>query len=315
LEAPIEIVHGDAVEAEAEAELAGSAVVHKYQYDYSFGEPTMQETMQRLVRSGGGEKIAESGVHSLLSAALNTVGMGACLGYAVALSLLFKRAILRNLCTNTTFAAYADYTLSVSRIVSTEEAAHQLEWFKKVLADPDDCTFSLLPGVPVRNIALLPNVLSGADVICVAVRGGTDEQPYLDLNPRKRSRTTPPPPMEPKPPLVMLHMCCANYDGGATIQKHNNQVAKSGTQLQSVRKCFAAARYKEVAQTFAETFAVIPVLFEMPQRDSELPASEKDYVLVSDRQNWEHVFDSDTMQLLETRGSIDSGGLVVSTFG
>jgi hypothetical protein len=297
-------VRGDAVEAEAEAEVAESGVVHKYQYDYSFGEPTMQETMQRLVRSGGGEKIAESGVHSLLSAALNTVGMGACLGYAVALSLLFKRAILRNLCTNTTFAAYADYTLSVSRIVSTEEAAHQLEWFKKVLADPDDCTFSLLPGVPVRNIALLPSVLSGADVICVAVRGGTDEQPYLDLNPRKRSRTTPPPPMEPKPPLVMLHMCCANYDGGATIQKHNSQVAKSRTQLQSVRKCFAAARYKEVAQTFAETFAVIPVLFEMPQRDLELPAGEKDYVLVSDRQNWEHVFDSATVQLLETRGEV-----------
>jgi hypothetical protein len=304
LEAPIEIVHGDAVEAEAEAEVAESGVVHKYQYDYSFGEPTLQETLQRLVRSYGGERIAESGIHSLLSTTLTPAAMGACLGYAVALSLLYKRAILRTLCTNTTFAAYADYTLSVSRIVSTRGAEHQLEWFKKVMADPDDCTFSLLPGVPVRNIALLPNVLSGVDVICVAVRGGTDEQPYLDLNPRKRSRTTPPPPMEPKPLLVMLHMCCANYDGGATIQKHNSQVAKSGTQLQSVRKCFAAARYKEVAQTFAETLAVIPVLFEMPQRDLELPAGEKDYVLVSDRQNWEHVFDSATVQLLETRGEV-----------
>lgn len=268
----------------------------RHEYNYRFGEPTMQEAMLRLVRADS--EVAELGIRSLLASTLNGAGTGACLDYAVALSLLYKPAIFQNLTAGTAaFGNFAGFTLSLSRIVPTSEAAHQLEWFEKVLNDPEDCTFSQLPGVPVKNIAILPSILSGSDVICVAVCGGSTDQPYIQRGPNKKSRTT-------TPPMVILHTYCANYhNSGAAPKEHESQLEMSGPQFQfqSARKCFVGERYKQVAGDYGDAFTVIPILFEMPQRD--LPSAiEKDYVLVSDQQNWEHVFNEATMQLLGTRG-------------
>jgi len=49
-----------------------------------------------------------------------------------------------------------------SRIVSTSPAEHQLEWF----------WLTLMPGVAVKNVAILPYTLAGIVVICVALHYG-----------------------------------------------------------------------------------------------------------------------------------------------
>jgi len=122
------------------------------------------------------------------------------------------------MCSGTAFNDYADYTMP--RRVGTPAGA---EWFEKGLVDPDDSsTFSLLPGVAVKNIAILHSKLTGTDLICVALYDGANDQ---SKGKRKVNM----------PQLVFLHMCCANYD---------SHVAKSGAQFQSKRECFVADRYR-----------------------------------------------------------------------
>jgi hypothetical protein len=55
-----------------------------------------------------------------------------------------------------------------------DEESRFLEWMGKVLADPDERTFSLLPGTPVNQMIISPPSAAGADCICVAIRKGVD---------------------------------------------------------------------------------------------------------------------------------------------
>jgi hypothetical protein len=88
---------------------------------------------------------------------------------AVALVMLGKRtSVLEKVCHDTQFVMYAGCQMDINRVVFISTVEHQLEWLKCVISSPDDCSFSLLPGVPVKNIVLLPSVSSGVDFICIA---------------------------------------------------------------------------------------------------------------------------------------------------
>lgn len=121
--------------------------------------------------------IADLGICGLLQSALTGPALGEYLDFAVTLTMLYKGSvILRDLLNGTSFQQYSHYKLSLRRVVSTSSADHQLEWFRRVSSNPEDCEYSLLPGVPVKNIAILPNALSGADAICVENVRSSDVQ-------------------------------------------------------------------------------------------------------------------------------------------
>ncbi len=222
---------------------------NKYQFQFRFGEPFMQDAMLRFVRQK--PEIAARGVPTILSNTVNAAGMDTRqLGCAVALSLMFKQeTFLRQMCSGTAFEDYADHTLSLSRIVSISAAEHQLEWLQKVLANPEDCSFSLLAGVPVKNIVIVSSTSCGEEVICVALRHGSDDQAFVGTGKHK---------VEIKQQLVVLHMSCGKYHGDIMQETPNQGVT---------RKSFASDRYKEMAGQFAEKLSVIPILFELPQSD------------------------------------------------
>jgi hypothetical protein len=179
-----------------------------------------------------------------------------------------------------------------------------------VLDDPDDCNFSLLPGVPVKKIILLlPSVLSGADGICVALPSDQQqsaEHPVTATRKRKDSS------VKQKPDVVFVHICCATYDGGVTREKHASQLLKSGDQFSQVseKKCKAAKRYKQVAQKFAEEYDVIPVLVEIPGNDNIDPTKDKGVVMVTDAHKGLELLSQDAIDVLKhpRTASAPSGG-------
>ena len=278
-----------------------------YEFDYIFGEPGLQEALLRIVWKE--PAVADAGIRSILRGALTGSALGSYLDYAVALALISRRdSVLVELCRgHPVFSQYAAYELQISRVVCTSSAEDQHEWFKKVIADPENDTFSLLPGVPVKNIAILPSVLSGADFICVALQAPPGEPagplPPTDLPPcapppsppaprymtRKRKLETAAAQEKgvveeaPKPKIVFVQVCCANYKGGVPSTKHNDQASKATDQFsaQAKRRCLAGDRYKEVAQQNASLFKYVPVLVEIPQ---DHPDPSDGYILVTEKE-------------------------------
>ena len=286
----------------------GSPQQVRYSFKYRYGEPTLQEALLRFSRKDG--TIADRGICKMLSSALAPSALGQYLDYAVVLSLLCRGSLaLSALVAETDLEKYSTYTLSLDRVVYTSKAEDQLEWFRRVLDDPDDCSFSLLPGVPVKKIILLPSVLSGADGICVALPSGQQqsaEHPVTATRKRKDS------PLKQEPDVVFVHICCATYDGGVTREKHESQLLKSGDQFSQVseKKCKAAKRYKEVAQGFAEAYDVIPVLVEIPGNYNIDPTKDKDVVMVTDAHKGLQLLSQDAIDVLKQprSASAPSGG-------
>lgn len=276
----------------------------RYAFSYVYGEPTLQEALLRRFRQDF--SIADRGIRTMLSSALAASALGEYLDYGVALSLLCRGSLaLRALVAETIFEKYSAHVLSLDRIVRTSTVDEQLEWFRRVLADPDDCHFSLLPGVPVKKIILLPSVLSGADGICVALPQQPAEHSVPDSRKRKDSPLN-------KPNLVFMHFCCATYEGGATKSKHEDQLLKSADQFSQIseKKSKAAQRYKEVAQEYAEQYDVIPVLVEIPGNRRIDPTKFKDVVIVTDAHKGQQLLSQAAINVLtHPRGaSVPSGG-------
>ena len=92
-----------------------------------------------------------------------------------------QRILINNLCgAHNEFIKFTRYQLKLSRIVVVNHSKHLVEWMTKVLADPDDRTFSLLPGVSVSHMIISPPKNSGADCICVALPPNIDEASQHD---------------------------------------------------------------------------------------------------------------------------------------
>lgn len=275
----------------------------RYAFSYVYGEPTLQEALLRRCRQK--PSIADRGIRRMLSSALAPSTLGQYLDYAVVLSLLCRGSLaLHGLVAGTNYVKYSTYVLSLDRIVSTSTVHEQLEWFQRVLDDPDDCHFSLLPGVPVKKIVLLPSVLSGTDGICVALPGD-QQQPVEHSRKRKDSPLN-------TPNVVFMHFCCATYEGGATTSKHDSQLLKSGDQFSQVseKKSIAAQRYKQVAQEYAEKYAVIPVLVEIPGNKKVDPTEDRDVVIVTDVHKGLQLLSQDAIDVLthSRSASAPSGG-------
>ena len=267
----------------------------RYSFTYRYGEPTLQEALLRPFREDF--SIADRSICTMLSSALALSELGSYLNYAVVLSLLCKGALaLRALVAGTNFEMYSSYVLSLDRIVRTSTVDEQLEWFRRVLADPDDCHFSLLPGVPVKKIILLPKVLSEADGICVALPRD-QQQPAEHSVPDARKRKDSPVKLNPN--VVFMHFCCATYEGGATQAKHESQL-KSGDQFLQVseKQCKAAQRYKVVAQQYAEEHDVIPVLVEIPGNKQIDPSEVRDVVIVTNTHKGLELLSQDAINVL-----------------
>lgn len=281
----------------------------EYKFEYIYGEPGLQEALLRMVWQN--RALADAGIRSVLRGAITGSTLGSYLDYAVALALISRRSsVLKDLCSgHRVFKRYAEYTLQISRVVCTNQADHQLEWFEKVIADPEDDTFSLLPGVPVRNIAILPSVLSGADIICVAVQGP------LGGPPASPTASVPPPPdAQPSPPwtrrrarkleelavapsaVIFAQFCCANYKGGVNSTKHLDQVIKSTDQFSATaERCIAGERYREVAKEHSDKYAYLPILVEIPQYD---PDERDEYILITE-QNAKVLFSQAVVEVFE----------------
>jgi hypothetical protein len=241
--------------------------VVKFHFVHNYGEPGLLEALLRVVWRD--PSIADDGILQLVRSTRTASALGRNLATAVALSILSRRATaMRALCqTHAELGRFADYTLNIERIVEIRSSEQQLEWLERALADPDECAFSLLPGVPVKTMVLLPCGNSGADLIFIASRpavsrmAGTaaavaSSEPFSRYTlpravTRKRSAEaalleeaeTEPTGLESSPrapSLVLVHVSCASYGGGDTSAQREKNIALAGAQY---RQLIASSRH------------------------------------------------------------------------
>jgi hypothetical protein len=147
-----------------------------YRFNYNFNEPLLQQALcDRMMNS---LDIARHGIKSFLSMDTN---VRPSLDAIAVLSLFAnhhtnevrepyeQHSVWRALWKGTKWERhYAKYDFQVSHIVRTDRNEDQLEWFRKLLEDPKDTTFSLLPEVPVSEIAVLLSSNDCVDVVLMA---------------------------------------------------------------------------------------------------------------------------------------------------
>ena len=155
----------------AEVKNASGKVEHHF--DNQFGEPGLQEALQMFVCTPDAmrNQVARLGIDAFLRNQGNASGqLGAAWDKALALAFLYRRDdLLKRMLErqHRSLNKYQNYELTVKRVVEVN-TKQQLEWFQLVNADLMDTTFSLAPGIAVRDIVILPNEGSGAGLICVA---------------------------------------------------------------------------------------------------------------------------------------------------
>jgi hypothetical protein len=258
-----------AVKQEATYNLDELQVV-KFNFVHNYGEPGLLEALLRVVRRD--PSIADDGILQLVRSTHTAPALGSNLATAVALSILSRRATaMRALCqTHADLGKFGDYTLDIERIVEIRSAEQQLEWLGRVLADPDECAFSLLPGVPVKSMVLLPCNCPGADLVFVASRpaessmagtaaAGARTEPSRSYTiPRAvtRKRSAEAALLEEAetvavgqagqasssraPSLVLVHISCATYADSVTSANHEKNIALAGAQY---RQLIASSRH------------------------------------------------------------------------
>lgn len=233
-----------------------------YRFTYTFGEPLLQQALLATVIHN--PRIATKGIHAFLNASVSAVTTGVNLDFVVAFSLLIKyycrgggndsdvdQSLLSILCRGTRWEKeYSHYELNISHIVGTSSVQDQEEWFRKLMTNPEDNTFSLLPGVPVKSILVLPSTLSGADVILVAMKKEiTDAYSGDDANAS----------------FLIVQFCCASYSKNVTMKKHNDQLSKSNEQFEHLKQPSQyAKKYMKLATENAHRIEYLPVLVEIP---------------------------------------------------
>jgi hypothetical protein len=252
---------------------------------------------------------------------LSASSLGTALDFAVILSLINRQDyILKSLSAiNKNFARCAKYSLCLTRVVSIKEAKYQNEWFEKVISNPNDDTFSLLPGVAVKNIVIQPHPSSGSDCICVAVlddqysvvKGAvtpqsTPQSPYIMTTRSRALKETSKKAADVKSTVVgdrnilFVSVACALYSGMVPAAKHLDQMRKVQIKNQFSHSEIVAGRaFEALARDNAEKFDCLPILVEIAKYDEQPDVSEE-YILISET-NAQVLFTSATVSMLVDR--------------
>eukprot|EP01032_Pedospumella_encystans_P011035 gene11035-12866_t len=146
-----------------------------------YGEQGLLEAVQRIILNAPNRKIRVQGVVTdlLKRVTFDRSALGSVFDYALALSLLMcGPSFLSTYCIDPQYETYKlNYTVSLRRVVAVSTVQEQLEFLHRAMRDPDDVEFSLMPGIPVKHIAILPHKRSGADLLFMATRKSTIEEP------------------------------------------------------------------------------------------------------------------------------------------
>jgi hypothetical protein len=200
---------------------------------------------------------------------------------------------------------YKDYQLTVKRIVAVN-AEEQLEWFKLVNKDVMAIDFSLMPGIPVRDILILPSTFSGADVIGVATppeAGPATEAGNKTIGaPAGASIINPPPAHDesafsyayttrtrsakkariatesaPAPRLFVQLGSALLYSGTGPPTKVEDQMRKCTTQFAAGTGGAAGKEYAELERALLEEgqIAHLPILSELPTSNYKYSEEQK----------------------------------------
>jgi hypothetical protein len=141
-----------------------------FRFHYRYGEPALLEMLLRYVTTH--RQVADNAITAFLQGAIGASALGQYLEFAVIMAFLSRQStIMQSLCSQNRYSSskFHGYNLNLSRVVTISSSEHLTEWITKLLANPNDRTFSLLRGVPVASIILSPPNASGADCICAAL--------------------------------------------------------------------------------------------------------------------------------------------------
>jgi hypothetical protein len=293
----------------------------RYSFSFRHGEPALQEALLRFVREN--PSVALDGIYVLLSSQLDAQSLGATLDMAVMLALICQGdSVLKTLCMEHScfrqFAAHFD--LEINRVVKINDANEEMEWVEKGMRDPNDQTFSALPGVPIKNIAIFPHKNSGADCLCFATslndeaRAMTIEKGVTTtdtstgggcaaMTPQKQAITTQQtrsPYMlrsqktkddfnrkdtdlaQTKNEILVVSVVCACYTGGASVSKHFDQERKVQMKLQfSHTDTTAAEAFADLEKRHHHRYSNLPIIVEIPMKTKQCDVSDE-YILISE---------------------------------
>ncbi len=255
----------------------------EHHFTYQFGEPGLQEALLRYVTRPGVDRsvIAMAGIQAYILSQDSASGLGACCDRALALSFLVRRKhILRTMLSgHPGLHIYQDYEFTVKRVVEVN-AEQQLEWFQLVNSDPISTSFSLMPGIPVRDILILPSTFSGADVIGVATppeagltaeagkQGGGEERAfsYATRSGAKKARVQVCAPGRARVPLLFVQICSALYWSKVPTAKVEDQMGKCAEQFATQGGGGAAKEYAKIERELLGSGQIshLSILSELP---------------------------------------------------
>ena len=301
----------------------------EYLFTFKFGEPGLQEALLRYLKRPDVDRsdIAMAGIQAYLLSQDSPGGLGACCDRALALSFLVKReSILRTMLKDHPgLHIYQDYEFTVKRVVEVT-AEQQLEWFDLVNKDVMAIGFSLMPGIPVRDILILPSTLSGSDVIGVATPPEAGPATEADNKTRgapahyesafsyetrsraknaKRARVQVTETEHARVPRLFVQVCSALYSSKVPTAKVEDQMRKCAEQFAAGTGGAAAEEYAHRERALLEKgeIAHLPILSELPT--SSYTYSEEDklkYVQMRSKEvvSW-GLFSEDLMNQIKQR--------------
>ena len=293
----------------------------KYAFSFRHGEPALQEALLRFVREN--PSVALDGIYLLLSSQLDAQSLGSTLDKAVMLSLICQGdSVLKALCMeHSRFRQFARFSLVINRVVKINTAIEELEWVEKGLRDPHDQTFSALPGVPIKNIAIFPHTNSGADCLCFAtssndkvteitmqkgatttgtstgggcaavtpqkhaITGQQIRSPYMLRSQKTKddfSRNDISAFDQTQKKILVVSLACACYTGGASASKRIDQERKVKMKLQFSHTDTAAAEgFAALEKQYHDSYSNLPIIVEIPTKNKQRDV-KNDCILISE---------------------------------
>lgn len=209
-----------------------------YCFEYRYDEPVIQLALSTFIRNNSA--IAETAIQTMVRNSHGAQNLGNDLDAIVLLSLICNQQVFLINC------GISDYSLNLETIVSTTSGDDEINWFQRVLKNPNDVLWDKCRGVAVKRICILPNTLSGADGICVASKE-----------------------VEGVVHLKFISFACTSIAGGVSATKHSDQIAKvlisEQFQIQN-RSLSLKEKFKRVVipELSSPTVSFFPILVEIP---------------------------------------------------
>lgn len=306
-------------------------------YEYHYGEPPLLEAVNRYVTKH--PDVGDAGVYALLQDNRHASTLGLALDLAVIMAVINRqKRVLKDICgQSASFQQFANCELALSRVVMINRTVDMLDWMTRVIANPDDRTFPLLLGVPVKNMIISPPTSAGADVVFVALQSANSTSSsaleYSDTGVSSWSSTSAAPvglstpvntarsstaassgspfllrekdlhPSDQKDStsqLVFFTVCCAIYKGAVNDSKHLDQLKKVKLSDQFQHDSRLSSKVKEHFRSLLDT-ASRPI-HNVPVL-VELPATRSttasDVVMVTGS-NAEMLFSQQTIEVLKS---------------